>query len=744
MNQNFHSTVEIIVRMVLYWIWDLFSASNILLVILTLTILLVYNFIFKNWWYFSDRNTKFIRGWPLVGSLHEFFFGKLSFTDTVTSFYRKFPNESFFGIYELTHPIFIVRDPDLIKKITVNDFEHFLNHQGSFDDHLDSLLSRSLFFSRNQKWKDMRSILTASFTANKMRMMFDLVVGSTNKFVATLRNQNNAENDLEFELKDLFTRYTTNVIATTAFGLEVDALTDRENEFYLAGKKITNFDGIQGLKLLLLDVIPNVIKLLRIHFLDEGLCNYFRSVVLSTMKYREQNNVFRPDMIHLMMQARKGTLHDDGDTSAVKKYDWEDDDLVAQCAVFFFAGFETSSTLLSFMAHELACNPSIQQKLYDDIIAIEKQLGGQPVTYETMKDFKYMEMVVSETLRMWPPLSQFDRQVTKPYRLEGNDGTVVQLTTRDAVWIPVYGIHMDPKYWEDPTRFDPERFNDENRKNIRSGTYLPFGNGQRTCIASRFGMMVAKKFFFHLLRELRIEKCNKTPDPVILKPNSINMHPKDGFWVRFVPRNWDDDDLVAQCAVFFFAGFETSSTLLSFMAHELACNPSIQEKLYEDIIAIEKQLDGQPVTYETIKDFKYMEMVVSETLRMWPTLSQVVEGNDGTVVQLTTRDAVWIPIHGIHMDPTYWKDPTRFDPERFNDENRKNFRGGTYLPFGSGQRICIAARFVMMVAKTFFFHLLRKLRIEKCDKTPDPVILKPDSINMHPIDGFWVRFVPRN
>lgn len=146
-----------------------------------------------------------------------------------------------------------------------------------------------------------------------------------------------------------------------------------------------------------------------------------------------------------------------------------------------------------------------------------------------------MEMVVLETLRMWPPISQFDRQVTKPYRLEGN-GTVVELTTHDVVWVPIYGLHMDPTYWNDPKFFNPERFNDENRKNIRAGTYLPFGNGQRTCIASRFAMMVAKTFFFYLLRELRIEKCDKTPDPVILKPNSINMHAKNGFWVRFVPR----------------------------------------------------------------------------------------------------------------------------------------------------------------------------------------------------------------
>lgn len=121
--------------------------------------------------------------------------------------------------------------------------------------------------------------------------------------------------------------------------------------------------------------------------------------------------------------------------------DWEDDDLVAQCAIFFFAGFETTSTLLCFMAHELACNPDIQQKLYEEIVSAETELDGKSVTYETIKELKYMEMVISETLRLWPPVFQTDRQVTKPYRLEGN-GNTVHLTTNDSVWIPIYGIHM--------------------------------------------------------------------------------------------------------------------------------------------------------------------------------------------------------------------------------------------------------------------------------------------------------------
>lgn len=291
--------------------WEAFKVSNILLVLLTLCLLIVYHGIWKNWRYFSDRNTKFIRGYPIVGSLYRFFFGQESFSDAVASFYRKFPDEPFIGIFELTHPIFIIRDPDLAKKVTTQDFEHFLNHQGNFDDHLDRLLSRSLFFSKDQRWKEMRSILSASFTANKMRMMFDLVRDSTNKFVTTLQAKCQETKDLEAELKDLFTRYSCNIIATCAFGLEVDAITDRENEFFLSGQKITNFDGIQGFKLLLLDVVPKLMRILRIKFLDEGLCNYFRSIIVETMAFREKNNVFRPDMIHLLMQARKGTLQDD-------------------------------------------------------------------------------------------------------------------------------------------------------------------------------------------------------------------------------------------------------------------------------------------------------------------------------------------------------------------------------------------------------------------------------------------------
>lgn len=213
--------------------------------------------------------------------------------------------------------------------------------------------------------------------------------------------------------------------------------------------------------------------------------------------------------------------------------DLEDEDIVAQCLMFFFAGFDTMSKAISFMIHELACNPEIQGKLYAEITEIVNQLNGGAFTYETLQKMKYMDMVISETLRRWPPVPSLDREVTKPITFENSNGISVQLTTNDIVWLPIYALHLDPKYWPDPEIFDPERFNDENKLNIHPGTYFPFGNGQRACIASRFAMMVIKTLMFYLLKEIKFEKCAKTQDPLVLEKGTVNMMAENGFWVKY-------------------------------------------------------------------------------------------------------------------------------------------------------------------------------------------------------------------
>lgn len=137
------------------------------------------------------------------------------------------------------------------------------------------------------------------------------------------------------------------------------------------------------------------------------------------------------------------------------------------------------------MAYALAAYPDIQEKLYMEVKSVYDQLSGEPLTYEALQAMKYMDMFVSETLRKWP-FPAMDRVVNKAYTLEDECGRKMKLNVGDSLCIPLAGIHMDSKYFARPEIFDPERFNDENKKNIIQGSYMPFGSGPRNCVVMDF------------------------------------------------------------------------------------------------------------------------------------------------------------------------------------------------------------------------------------------------------------------
>ena len=102
-------------------------------------------------------------------------------------------------------PVYFVRDPELIKQITIKEFDHFVNHNGNIDEEIEPMFGRSLFLMRDQRWKDMRSTLSPAFTGSKMRNMFSLVADCSNETINYLLQESNGK-PLEIEMKDLFTR----------------------------------------------------------------------------------------------------------------------------------------------------------------------------------------------------------------------------------------------------------------------------------------------------------------------------------------------------------------------------------------------------------------------------------------------------------------------------------------------------------------------------------------------------------
>lgn len=296
----------------------------------------------------------------------------------------------------------VICTPELIKQIIVKDFDHFINHRLVLPNQENEVLfDKSLAALRGHKWRFMRSTLTPAFSSNKMKQMFQMIVQCTEQTIKVLLKEATEMNEPYVpEMYDIFSRYTNDIIATTAFGIEVNSLKNRNNEFYTRGQTVTRFGLVSLVKLIFMSVLPWAAKLFNIKFFNKDITNFFHSLVHDTIEYREKNEIIRPDLINLLMKRKKENLNnkensviDDVSTPIL-----DDDDLTAQCFLFFFAGFETSSTLMCYAAHELTENPHIQQKVIAEIDEVRKELKGTPLTFEVLQSMTYLDMVISGEL----------------------------------------------------------------------------------------------------------------------------------------------------------------------------------------------------------------------------------------------------------------------------------------------------------------------------------------------------------
>lgn len=212
-------------------------------------------------------------------------------------------------------------------------------------------------------------------------------------------------------------------------------------------------------------------------------------------------------------------------------------DMTAQAFIFFFGGFDTTSTIMSFVALMLAVNEDVQNQLMDEIDDVVEKSNGQP-TYDAVNAMVYLDAVINETVRLYPTLAFHDRVCVKrfelPPALPGGKPVVVE--PGQNVWFPVYSIHRDAKYFAEPERFDPERFIGDRKNEIDPVTFFPFGQGPRMCIGNRFALLETKVVIFHLLAKCRVMTSEETALPIELSKSNFSMTPKGGFRLRLQTR----------------------------------------------------------------------------------------------------------------------------------------------------------------------------------------------------------------
>ncbi|XP_031628928.1 probable cytochrome P450 6d5 [Contarinia nasturtii] len=508
------------------------EALTLVIGILTLS----YFYAKRTYSYWERRGIKTFPGFNYIfGHFKPVFSQQESLGSLITRLYNS-TKEPFIGIYSILRPILLVRDPELVRTILIKDFPNFTDRGVHCNEGYDPL-SAHLFALPGQKWKNLRGKLSPTFTSGKLKAMFSTIVDCG----ATLQNHldNLANKNQLLNVHEISASHATNVIASVAFGIDVDTITNPNNDFRVYGRKVFEASISNSIRLSFNFIAPKLMNLLRIKSVSQQVENFIFSIVKQNLEYRENNNVTRKDFFQLLIQLRNtGTVQLDDQWETVIKADESQKsmslkEIAAQSYVFYIAGFETSSTTLTFCMYELAKHPEIQQRVHNEIDRILEKHNGC-INYESVTEMKYLEACIDETLRRYSIVPILNRTCMNDYQIPGTNKIIEKGT---EVFIPAYALQMDEQYYEEPTKFKPERFLEEGAKNHVTKPYIAFGDGPRNCIGMRMGKMQTKVGLVLMLQKFKYEMDAKhMGQDMEFDPKLFLLSPRFGVHLRVLKR----------------------------------------------------------------------------------------------------------------------------------------------------------------------------------------------------------------
>lgn len=266
----------------------------------------------------------------------------------------------------------------------ITDFQ-FFQDRGMFYNEKHDPLSAHLFNVEYERWKPLRSKLTPVFTSGKMKYMFNTILDIANEFNDCLNVAISTDN--EIEVSEWLGRFTTDVIGSCAFGIDCNSLKDPAAKFRQMGKKVFDQPKLNALDRLLVITCKRLAKVIGIRIHHKDVSDFFLNIVNETVAYRENNNVQRNDFMSLLIDLKNAKNQHDRLTI---------NEIAAQAFVFFLAGFETSSTTLTYCLYELALDKHkhIQDEARREIRTILEKYDGN-LTYEAIHEMTYIDQIIN-------------------------------------------------------------------------------------------------------------------------------------------------------------------------------------------------------------------------------------------------------------------------------------------------------------------------------------------------------------
>lgn len=473
-----------------------------------------------------------------------------------------------FGYYLGKTPVICITEPDLLKQIQIKDFQNFINRSGLFQPSRkpNDTLGQTLNNIKGLRWKKVRGILTPSFTTGKLKTMSPIINEAIEELLSNIERK--SKTGKPFDVFQLYQALTIDVIGRCALGIHTDVQKDAEEHDLVKSARIIFSPVFQSLMFVFMVTFPEIINILfrirslHFKFINKGVNPIFHllNMCIQVIEARKADiSKRRPDLLQLMIDSQNKdidmknvtgeqlTVGDESDTceqraelsengpeynkTTNKSIGLTDAEIQANAFIALLAGYETTSASLGFITHLLVQYPEVQEKMrkeVDKLIAEE----GENLDYAKVHKLQYMDQVLSESLRLYPPVYLF---ITRKANKEVQYGSLC-IPSGMIIQVPVHHVHYDPSLWPNPEKFDPERFSPDNRPKINPLSWQPFGQGPRNCIGMRFAQMEVKHALARILHNYHLVPCEKTEKRLTIKYATVTQSPLKGVYAKFLPR----------------------------------------------------------------------------------------------------------------------------------------------------------------------------------------------------------------
>jgi cytochrome P450 len=428
------------------------------------------------------------RGKFLVGILPEFSDDALSFMLDVRRY----------GDIVLSHfgpfPVYFLNSPTLNHQVLVEDADKYYKSAVT-KAVLAPAIGTGIFTSDGDFWRRQRKLMQPAFHTKRIGAYADAMTRLTDTMLAAWRDGQTLM--LDEQMAHLTMAIISKILFDAEMAQDLDAI----------GKSITTILKRSDERFNQVPTIPYWLPTKANRELREGVATLDALIQRFIDERRRAGYEDKGDLLSMLLEAQ-----DDDGTGMTDKQ------LRDEAMTVFGAGHETTAVTLTWAFYLLAQHPDVEARLHEELAQV---LGGRTPTLADLPNLKYTEMVIKEAMRLFPPAWGTSREPITDVTIGG-----YPVKKGSTVFINIYGMHRDERYFADAEAFDPLRWLPEREAEIPKHAYIPFGGGPRVCIGNALAMMEAKLVLATIAQRFTMDVAAGHP---VVPQRMFTLRPKHGM-----------------------------------------------------------------------------------------------------------------------------------------------------------------------------------------------------------------------